>query len=205
MSLLSALPCAREGRPADLLVHLARWRRGDRADARTDRPGRRRDRLRLDLGDGPLLPDPRRRSSRGADARGHDRPRVHGGALEARTSRVDGRRRPLPQRGAMGEGDDDARRPVRRSRLARDRGGMEPGGIPGARFPIPTTGRTVRDARGDAPDRPRDVAGRAGVGGGIQWTPVPGPAPPYLAPVDLASATADHGRWWWREEDAPAG
>ena len=84
-----------------------------------DRPPGRRRRLRLDLGDGPLLPDPGRRPARGADARGLDDARLPGRAHEARAARPDGRRRPLPQPGPVGQGRDDARRPVRRPGLAR--------------------------------------------------------------------------------------
>ena len=53
-----------EDRPPDPLVHWPGRPGGDRADAGPDRPHRRRRRLRLDLGHGPLLPDPRRRPGR---------------------------------------------------------------------------------------------------------------------------------------------
>ena len=56
-------------------------------------------RLRLDLGDGPLLPDPRRRSAGGADARWHDRAGLHGRSLGEGAHRPDGRRDPLPAPG----------------------------------------------------------------------------------------------------------
>ena len=111
------------------LVHLAGWPRGHRADARARRSRRRRRRLRLDLGHGPLLPDPRRRRGRGADARGHDRPRLHGRPLDAGPPRPDGRRRPLPQPGPVDQGDDDARRAVRRPGLVRHRRRLERGGV----------------------------------------------------------------------------
>ena len=50
----------REARTPDLFVHLARRTRGDRPDPRPRRPDRRRGRLRLHLGHGPLLADRRR-------------------------------------------------------------------------------------------------------------------------------------------------
>ncbi len=59
--------------------------------------------------------------------------------------------------GPVGQGDDDARRAVRRPRLARYRGRLERGGVAGPRVPVPAARRALRDARGDAPDRPRDV------------------------------------------------
>ena len=102
------------------------------------------------------------------------------GFLAAQTTsgaaRADGRRRPLPPAGPVGQGRDDARRPVRRPRLARDRGRLEPGGVRGARVPVPAARRALRDARGDAPDRPRDVDGRARHRGGVPRPPVPGRA-----------------------------
>ena len=73
-----------------------------------------------------------------------------------------GRRRPLPPARAVGQGDDDARRPVRRPRLAR--ASARPGTRTRAarpRLPVPAARRAVRAARGHPPDRPRDVAGRA--------------------------------------------
>ena len=82
--------------------------RGDRPDARPDRPPGRRRRGRLDLGHGPLLPDPRERPARGADARGDDRARLHGRPLPAGAARADGRRHPLPPARACG-----SRRPRR--------------------------------------------------------------------------------------------
>ena len=166
----------REARTADSLVQLARRRRGDRADPRPDRAPGRRHRPRLDLGHGPLLPDPRRRPGRGADARRLDGARVPRREHDERPARADGRRRPLPAAGAVGEGRDDARRPVRRAGLARDRGRLERGRVAQPRLPVPAPRRAVRDARGDAPDRPRDVAGRAWLGGRVRRPPVSTPA-----------------------------
>ena len=67
--------------------------------------------------------------------------------------------------GPLGEGRDDARRPVGRSGLARDRRRLERGRVAEPRLPLPAARRPLRDARGDAPDRPRDVDRRAGHGG----------------------------------------
>ena len=66
----------REARNPDPVVHLARRHRRHRPDARPRRAPGRRHRRRLDLGHGPLLPDPRRRPGRGPDARGLDHPRL---------------------------------------------------------------------------------------------------------------------------------
>ncbi len=133
-------PQRNEGRHPDPLVHVAGRARGDRTDPRPDRsPGRRR-RLRLDLGDGPFLPDPGRRQDRGADARGLDHARVHGRAFATRAVGADGRWRPLPEPGPVGQGGDDARRAVRRPGLARDRGRLERGGVRALGFPFPPLG-----------------------------------------------------------------
>ena len=158
-------PASREVRHPDPVVHVARWRRGDRPDAGPDRPPGRRHRRRLDLGHGPLLPDPRRRPGRGPDARGLDDPRLPRRADDEGPPRPDGRRGPLPAAGPLGEGGDDARRPVGRAGLARDRGGLERGRVAEPRLPLPAARRPLRDARGDAPDRPRDVDRRARHGG----------------------------------------
>ena len=145
------------------------WPGGDAAIgptlARIARVGGRR-RLRQPLGHGPLLPDPRRRQARGADARGHDHARLHGGEHDPRPAGADGRRRPLPRPGAVDQVDDDPRRPERRARLAGHRGRLERGGVarPGLRLPAPR--RPLRAPRGHAPDGPRHVAGRARQRGG---------------------------------------
>ena len=162
---------------------------GHRPDARPDRPRRRRRRLRLHLGDGPLLPDPGRRPARGADARGLDDARVHGRALDARPPGPDGRRRPLPAARPVGQGGDDARRAVRRPRVAGHRRGLERGRVARPRLPVPAARRAVRDARGDAPDRARDVAGRARQRGGVRGPALPGDAAAQLAAGDLAGPT----------------
>ena len=75
--------------------------------------------------------------------------------------------------GPVGQGRHDARRPVRRPGLARHRGRLERGRVALARLPVPAPRRALRDARGDAPDRPRDVGGRARVGGGVPRAEVP--------------------------------
>ena len=55
--------------------------------------------------------------------------------------RPDGRRRPLPAARALGQGRDDARRPVRRPGVAWHRGGLERGGDRrGLGFPMPPLG-----------------------------------------------------------------
>ena len=74
----AALRSAHEGWPADPGVRFPGRHGGHRADPRPHRPHRRRRRLRLDLGHGPLLPDPRRRAGHGPDARGLDDPRLPG-------------------------------------------------------------------------------------------------------------------------------
>ena len=96
-----------------------------RPDARARRAHGRRRRLRLDLGHGPLLPDPRPRPARGADARGADGARLHRGTHRARAHRPDGRRHPLPGTGAVDQGHDHPRRPVGRPGLVRDRRRVE--------------------------------------------------------------------------------
>ena len=64
-------------------------------------PHRRRRRLRLDLGHGPLLADRRPRLGARADARGLDDARLHGRPLPAGTAGPDGRWRPLPEPGTL--------------------------------------------------------------------------------------------------------
>ena len=108
------------------------------------------------------------------------------------------------QRSSMGQGHDDARHPVGRAGMARGRGGVEPGGVRGARVSVPAARRAVRDARGDAPDRPRDVDGRAGIRRVVRGSARAGDAVAQFAAVDFAATAADHDRWWGRAEDAPA-
>src|SRR6185503_20779737 len=72
-------------------------------------------------------------------------------------------------------------------------------------IPIPAARGAVRDARGDAPDRPRDVAGRTWQPGPVRRPSVPRDAPDELAAIDLAAAGPDHDRRRRRAEDAPAG
>ena len=69
-------------------------------------------------------------------------------------------------------------------------------------IPVSATRRTLRDARGDAPDRPRDVDRRTRIRGGVHGTPVQGRPAPQLPAVDLAAPAADHDRGRWRTEDA---
>ncbi len=88
--------------------------------------------------------------ARGADARGHDDARLPRGEHSERPARADGRRRPLPPSGPVGEGDDDARRPVRRPGLARDRRGLEQG-----RVATPSASRSRRSATGSRCSRRR--------------------------------------------------
>ena len=71
----------------------------------------------------------------------------------------------------------------------------------GLGFPLPAPHRALRDARGHAPDRARDVAGRARLGRGVPRPPVPRDAAPQRPPVDLPAARADHDRRRRREED----
>ena len=127
----------REARTPDLFVHLARRTRGDRPDPRALRQDRRRGRLRLHLGHGPLLADRPARLRAPADAGGLDDPRLHGRPQPARPARADGRRRPLPQPRAVGQGRHDARRPVGRPGVARHRRSLEPGRIRGSGLPVP--------------------------------------------------------------------
>ena len=70
-------------------------------------------------------------------------------------------------------------------------------------LPVPAARRALRDARGHAPDRPRDVAGRARQRGGLRRPPRPSASPAQLAPVALPAASADHDRRRRRAEDAP--
>ena len=124
------------------------------------RTGRRR-RLRFDLGHGPFLPDPGRRPAEEPMLEGWTTLGFMAAHTQARPPRPDGRWRPLPLPGPVGEGRDDARRAVRRPGLARHRRRLERGRVARPRVPVPAARRAVRDARGDAPDRARDVGGRA--------------------------------------------
>ena len=54
------------------------------------------------------------------------------------------------------------------------RGRLERGRVARPRVPVPAARRALRDARGDAPDRPRDVDGRARHGGRVPRPAVPG-------------------------------
>ena len=176
-----------EARPPDQLVHLAGRPRGDRPDARADRaPGRRR-RLRLDLGHGPLLPDPRRRPV--------EEPMLEGmttlGFMAAHSQRArlgpDGRRRPLPAPRPVGQGDDDARRPVRRPRLARHRGRLERGGVARA-----SASRSRRSASGSRCSRRRSrsptgcATGERGTRGRVRRPPRSRPTRLLNSPQSLS-------------------
>ena len=57
---------------------------------------------------------------------------------------------------------DDARHPVRRSRVPRSRRRLVRARAPGARSPVPAGRGAVRAARGDAADLPADVERRRG-------------------------------------------
>ena len=123
---------------------------------------RRRGRLRLDLGDGPPVPDPERRRRRRADARGLDR------------ARASSRRTTKRARIGLMVGGIHYREPGIWVKAATTldvlSGGRAWLGLGaawnqeesrGARVRVPAARRAVRDARGDAPDRARDVRGRA--------------------------------------------
>ena len=155
-------PQRNEARPADQLVHLA-WGHGRRS-ARPSAESSARPTTSASIRSGSWTTSSRsgasdRSRSRCSKAgrRSGSWPRID----QARPPRPDGRRRPLPEPGAVGQGRDDPRRPVGRPGLARHRGRLERGRVAGARFPVPAARRAVRDARGDAPDRPRHVGGRA--------------------------------------------
>ena len=171
--------------------------------ARIVRDGRR-GRVRLDLGDGPLLPDPRPRAGRGPDARGLDDPRLHGRPLDAGAPGADGRRRPLPAARPVGEGRDDARRPVRRPGLARHRGGLERGGERRPRLPDAAARRPASRCsrrRSGSPTR----CGRASAARRRPSTGATTPASRLLnAPQSISRPrVADHDRRRRRAEDAP--
>ena len=141
---------------------------------------------------------------RGADARGLDDARLHGRALDAGPARPDGRRRPLPQPGSVGQGGDHARRPVRRPGVAR--ASARPGT---RRSRAPWASRSRHSASGSRCSRTRSGSptrcGRGERGSeaafeGRQFTAerlLNSPA------VDLAAARPDHDRRRRREEDAP--
>ncbi len=59
----------------------------------------------------------------------------------------------------------------RRARLAGHRGGLERGRVARPGLRLPAARRPLRAARGHAPDGPRDVAGRARLGGGLRRPP----------------------------------
>ena len=154
-------PSRDEVRPPDQQLHLARRRSRHRSDPGARGAHGRRRRLRLDLGHGPLLPDPWRRPTRGADARGPDRARLHRRQHRSGADRPDGRRHPLPRAGPVGEGDDHPRRALRWSSLVRHRCGVERHGVEGPRLRVPAAQGALRVAGGHAALRPRDVVGAA--------------------------------------------
>ena len=86
-------------------------------------------------------------------------------AIAARTDRADagpaGRQRHLPQPGDRRQDNDDPRRDLRRPRLARDRRRLVRGGARRLRVRLPAAQDPLRDARGGAADRARDVHARA--------------------------------------------
>ncbi len=138
----------------------------------------------------------------GPDARGLDDPRLPGRPHAPGAPGAHGRRRPLPAARALGEGGDDPRRPVRRPRLARNRGCLEPGGERRPRLPDAAAGDPLRDARGDPPDRPRDVGRGARLGGTPRRRALRGRSTPELPAGHQPAPGADHDRRRRREEDA---
>ena len=151
-------PQRNEARAADRVVHVARRHAGHRPDPRRDRPEGRRGRLRFALGDGPFLADPERRAGRGADARGLDDARVHGGADQAGAPRADGRRHPLPEPRACGS------RPRRRSTCCRAGAPGSASGPPGTRpSPRVSASPSRRSASGSRCSRRRSRS-RTGCG-----------------------------------------
>ena len=123
---------------------------------------------------------------RGADARGHDRPRLHGRPTPRSAPRPDGRRRPLPPARPMGEGHDDARRPLGRPRLAGHRRRLERGRVAQA-----WASRSRRSASASSSSRRRSRSptgcGRASAAPrGVRGPPHPGHAAPELPAVASA-------------------
>ena len=172
-----------------------------------DRPDRRRRRLRLDLGHGPLLPDPGRRPGHRSDARGLDDARLHGRAHDQRARlglMVGGVH--YRTAGALDQGRDDPRRPVRRPGLARA------SGRPGTRrSPRPRASRSRPSAmRFEMLEETLQIAhalwtGERGTEGAFDGRH-------YQATRLLNSPQAhhpapppDHDRRRWRAEDAPSG
>ena len=179
--------------------------RRDPSDPRRGRPGRRGERVRQPVGDGPPVPAARgHRLGRpdGTDARG-----VHDARLPRPGDRADrlgsaGRRRPLPPPGAAHEGRDDARRPGRRPGLLRDRRRLVQREARRTGHPLAGAARAIRTARGDAPARPARCSPATGRRSRAAHSRL---AEPILSPAAAATPpSADHGRRWRRAEDARA-
>ena len=125
-----------------------------------DRPGRRGERLRQPVGDGPPLPAagghglgrPER-----ADARGLHDPRLPCPRDRADRARAARRGRHDPSSRAAGQGRDDARRARRRPDVLRARGRLVRAGGARARGPVAGAARTVR-----APEETLRIAHRCG-------------------------------------------
>ena len=79
---------------------------------------------------------------------------------------------------------------------------LERGGVARPRHPVPAGRRAVRAARGDAADLPADVARRREA---VPGQALPARAAAELAAVAVPAAPADHDRRRRREEDAAAG
>ena len=75
----------------------------------------------------------------------------------------------------------------------------------GLGFPFPPLGRALRDARGDAPDRAWDVAGRARQRGRVRGPPLPGESPAQLPavlsrphpPIMIGGGVSGRPFGWW--------
>ena len=195
-----------EVRAADQPVHLAGRRNRHRSDAGARRARGRRRRLRLHLGDGPLLPDPRPRPARGADARGHDGARLHGGAHRAGAASASWSAASTTGRRGCG-----SRRTTTLDVLSGGRAWFGIGAAwnvhesKGLGFPFPPLGErfewledTLRMAHGM-------WSGGSGSGRGLRGHALHRHAPHQLAAGDQPAAGADPGRRRRGAEDAAPG
>src|SRR5829696_3607229 len=175
---------------------------GPRRRSGADRPRRRRAGLRHRLGGRP--PDPGRPQERSGlgDARGLYDARLPRRADRADPARHDGHRGHVPAAERADQGRDDARRALRRPRVARRRRRL-PGGRGARDGPAAATDpRALRAARGDAALGASDVVGRQ--------QPVRGaPLSPRAARQQPAcgqhAASADPRRRHGRAQDATPG
>ena len=150
-------------------------------------------------------------SSRSASVGPAEEPMLEGwttlGFMAAHTKRArlgpDGRRHPLPPARAVGQGRDDARRPVRRPGLAR--ASAPPGtrrSRAGLGFPFPPLGERFEMLEETLQIAHEMWQGERGTEAAFDGPPRPGDAAAELAPVAHPAPGPDHDRRRRRAEDA---